>query len=363
MADPLFNNTRLLLPLEGADGSTTFTDVSPLALTPSAVVGSPALSTTRAPYGASSLFLPASGNNYIDYTSESFRIFSMSSLAIEMSVYFDSLPTGSDRCLFDTRLVASNNNNNDGAYPFAEIRTVGALNFGIHGTFVQAFTTNGGIVVGRWYRFAFVFENDNFSGGTRRFHIFIDGVRAGTTMYAGGTSTYAVTSNRFRLGANFSGTGLNNTYIKDVRYTVGHPRYMGLEYSYDPDFLDTSFGYDAILGSQVTPRLAPGGAVPVGTFKRAEDSRKIVSYSSRGTGQIIGTVKEKGMPSNLPLVRKVRIFKDFDGILVDETWSDAAGNYVFQLLDRSQRYTVVAYDYAQNYRAVIADNLQPEPMP
>ena len=43
-----------------------------------------------------------------------------------------------------------------------------------------------------------------------------------------------------------------------------------------------------------------------------------------------------------------RIFRIVDGI---------------ELIDLSQRYTVVSYDYKQMYRAVIADNLRPELMP
>ena len=50
-------------------------------------------------------------------------------------------------------------------------------------------------------------------------------------------------------------------------------------------------------------------------------------------------------------------------VLVAETWSDADGNYRFELLDSAQRYTVVSYDHKQMYRAVIADNLRPEMMP
>ena len=50
-------------------------------------------------------------------------------------------------------------------------------------------------------------------------------------------------------------------------------------------------------------------------------------------------------------------------VLVAETWSDTTGAYRFDLIDPSQRYTVVSYDHKQMYRAVIADNLHPEMMP
>ncbi|MBB5204397.1 hypothetical protein HNQ51_001711 [Inhella inkyongensis] len=82
-----------------------------------------------------------------------------------------------------------------------------------------------------------------------------------------------------------------------------------------------------------------------------------------GTGRVIGTVKAHGSPDQ-PLARRVRLFRDIDGLLVGETWSDATtGAYVFTELDRTQRYSAVSYDHEGHYRAVIADNLMPEPMP
>lgn len=84
---------------------------------------------------------------------------------------------------------------------------------------------------------------------------------------------------------------------------------------------------------------------------------------SGGRGQIVGTVKEKAIPTNLPLRRKVRLFNEFNGRLVAETWSNDAGDYTFSNITLRDRYTVIAYDYLNNYRAVIADNILPEAMP
>lgn len=81
-----------------------------------------------------------------------------------------------------------------------------------------------------------------------------------------------------------------------------------------------------------------------------------------GSGRIAGTVMEKGQP-NQPLVRRVHLISENTRFLVAETWSDTEGEYRFERIDPMQRYTVVSYDYKHLYRAVIADNLQPEPMP
>lgn len=95
-------------------------------------------------------------------------------------------------------------------------------------------------------------------------------------------------------------------------------------------------------------------------FHPIPNGRKNIHFS--GHGVIAGTVKEKGQPDQ-PLVRRVQLISENARVLVAETWSDASGNYRFELLDPAQRYTVVSYDHKQIYRAVIADNLRPDVMP
>lgn len=82
-----------------------------------------------------------------------------------------------------------------------------------------------------------------------------------------------------------------------------------------------------------------------------------------GAGVITGTVEEKAIP-NIPLRRRVRLHRDVDGLMVRETWSDATtGAYTFTDINPAYKYTAIAYDYAHNYRAVVADNLTPEVAP
>ena len=95
-------------------------------------------------------------------------------------------------------------------------------------------------------------------------------------------------------------------------------------------------------------------------FRPIPPTRKNIHFG--GGGRIAGTVKEKGNPDR-PLERRVQLISENTNVLVAETWSDAAGNYRFELIDPAQRYTVVSYDYKHLYRAVIADNLTPELMP
>lgn len=109
------------------------------------------------------------------------------------------------------------------------------------------------------------------------------------------------------------------------------------------------------------PQMLPGGAsvtVPIGACTGVRHS------VSAGTGFVAGTVKEKAAPTNVPLRRRVLLLDEKHNLVLAETWSDVAtGGYRFDNLDLSIRYTVMAYDHTEAYRAVVADNLRAEPLP
>ena len=79
-----------------------------------------------------------------------------------------------------------------------------------------------------------------------------------------------------------------------------------------------------------------------------------------GNGRVAGTVKIKGSP-NSPVQRKVRLIDEFTGLMVREVFSDpVTGAYEFLYVGRDHKYTVVSYDWANNFRAVLADNIAAE---
>ncbi|MBR7793774.1 LamG domain-containing protein [Undibacterium sp. FT147W] len=76
-----------------------------------------------------------------------------------------------------------------------------------------------------------------------------------------------------------------------------------------------------------------------------------------GNGKITGTTKVKGTP-DYAVHRRVRLLRDIDGRIVRETWSDpVTGAYTFNNISSAIKYTVIAYDYNHQFKAVIADNL------
>jgi hypothetical protein len=79
-----------------------------------------------------------------------------------------------------------------------------------------------------------------------------------------------------------------------------------------------------------------------------------------GNGRIVGSVAIKGSP-NSPVQRRVRLFNEKTGMLVREVFSDPiTGAYEFLYISMDHKYTVMTYDYDNNYRAVAADNITAE---
>ena len=62
---------------------------------------------------------------------------------------------------------------------------------------------------------------------------------------------------------------------------------------------------------------------------------------------------------------RVRLFERLRGRLLRQTWSDSAGNYLFDYIPyRPLGYFVVAFDHGGSpVNAAIADLVTPEPMP
>lgn len=147
-------------------------------------------------------------------------------------------------------------------------------------------------------------------------------------------------------------------YIDNFRYTIDYQRLTSSSYFVDLPF-PTEYGLENV--SAVTEPVARSVTQPTVGCKTAPPVGSVGAY--HGAGRIQGTVKEDQSPTDLPLARRVRLFRELGGLLVAETWSDkTTGVYTFDNIDRNYRYFVVAFDYENDYRAVIADNLLPEAM-
>lgn len=86
-----------------------------------------------------------------------------------------------------------------------------------------------------------------------------------------------------------------------------------------------------------------------------------VNLYYHGTGSIVGTVKLAGTPVNTPLRRRVQLIDQRTSQVVAETWSTEAGDYQFNRLNTSRQWTVMAFDWKNQLRAVVSDNLRAVP--
>lgn len=86
-------------------------------------------------------------------------------------------------------------------------------------------------------------------------------------------------------------------------------------------------------------------------------------YTHGGLGYIYGNVRQDHDPVDLPLARRVRLHREVDSVALRETWSDAAGYYVFYDVNPDYTYFTMAHDHTGSYRDVVANGLIPDPMP
>ena len=90
--DPFYSAVSMLLPMDGTNGSTTFTDSGPNALTVTAV-GSPTTSTTQLKFGTSAAAV--GGTNYLTLPNNSSLFdFGLGDFTIEFWFYYSSSQSG-----------------------------------------------------------------------------------------------------------------------------------------------------------------------------------------------------------------------------------------------------------------------------
>ncbi|MQR02319.1 hypothetical protein [Glaciimonas soli] len=120
---------------------------------------------------------------------------------------------------------------------------------------------------------------------------------------------------------------------------------------------------DKAIMPRVAPRVAIFASAPNLLSAMAKRVDKPVRYRDMeyaGRGTISGTVLEKGV-TNTPVHRRVRLFRDRDGLLIRETWSDVVtGTFTFADIDERHTYSALTMDHHHHFRAVVADRVTPE---
>lgn len=102
---------------------------------------------------------------------------------------------------------------------------------------------------------------------------------------------------------------------------------------------------------------------PVGVTVLQDGSAQTRDFVHGGAGVVYGNVLQDHDPTDIPLARRVRLHREVDSMVLRETWSDAAGFYVFPDLNTAYTYFTMAHDHTGSYRDVVANGLVPDLTP
>jgi len=209
-SDPDFSEVKLLLHMNGVNGSTTFTDSSSIGATIS-VAGSAQIATAQSQFGgASGTF---NGTNAYIYTPTS-ADYAMGSSDWTVEGWKRSASLGNtDRCLFDNR------NGGEGIAIYASVNAAALAN----GTDRLTVWSNAANIAGAgsaqftadtWQHWAVTKE-----GNTLRAFI------AGTLVFSATDARAYSNNTACYIGTNYLGSQLYPGYLDDVRVTIGTARY------------------------------------------------------------------------------------------------------------------------------------------
>lgn len=355
-----------LLHFDGANGSTTFTDLTGRVWTPSGTVR---IDTAQSKFGGASSFWDQSGtlmslnSSDFDFEALDFTVecWAYQTSAINGGAYF--APNYYQNLVGNCQIgVASNNGFN---LTLASGKPLGSL-YNTAGTADTSISAAAAIPLNTWVHLAFVRKGTALT-------LFVGGAVAATGTFTG--PTYP-TTRPIAIGGDSSGSAKFAGYLDEVRVTKGLARYTGA--FAPPGF----FGYlFPTPRNKTRGRIAATDPLTVGTgptiiygiptltnpVRLTVESGSVKDYITgvRGTGRgrVAGTVKEKGTP-DAPVYRKVRLLRERDSLLIREVWSHpVTGAYSFDYVDELQLFTVLSYDHTGAFRAVVADRIVPELIP
>jgi hypothetical protein len=206
ITDPDFSSVSLLLPFDGANGSTTFTDLSNNSFTITRF-GDTQISTAQSKFGGASGLFDGSGD-YLETASNSAFDFGTGNLTIEMFVRLVSASGFPN--------VWSQRNNifsSAGGITF-RVTTDRQLQF-FYGAGVAQTTGSSVLALNEWHHIALTREGANFK-------LWANGILDGTSSSITASMDSGIAP---RIGGAAWGSEWLNGYIDDLRITKGVARY------------------------------------------------------------------------------------------------------------------------------------------
>lgn len=336
------------LHLAGSHGAISFPDVKGHSFTRT---GSVAISTAQNRFASEgSAYFPGGASDRIVASSSPDFSFTGSSLSILVSIYPLALPAAGNQC----RLILIGVNSSATGFCLV-IDSYGAL-----GAYVplggrnSLFTPAGVLTLNAW-------QDLEVSVFNQTCLLFRNGIllasMANLDMPTAG-------NNPVKIGGDQSGyptvDAPFNGYLSEFRLMCTAARHGGSYPQVSAPFPEGLEPPHAVLPAGTRPWTRQ--TLPAWRAVRSPAPDRLLDAEHGGRGRIVGTVKAKGTP-DYPVSRRVRLLRKRDGVLARETWSDAAGNYVFDKIRHDVTYILMAHDHTGLYNAVIDDAITPDLIP
>lgn len=354
--DPYYSSVVLMLHGDGTSGTKVVVDDSPTPK-PLTCKGTAQVSSAQSKFGGASLKLGGAVGDGIDTPYHPDFDLGTADFAIEFDLWLASWGKAGIFGLYYTQIVGCQEQSlvNGWAVWLKGTSTgraaVEMRIAGINSEFSYSFGLN------TWYHI----EVSRASGTVR---CFVNGALVGSASNAGSGNGTRKLSIGYHQDDQRGDTFVLDGFLEELRITRGLARNTS---AYTPPPASYPGGlvgvFEAIpVSARTIPapeRLLPAVDLPPTTAHGHLREFPFFDVFNGGLGLIIGTVKEKSLPANVPLARKVWLMDEASGMVVRETWSDATtGAYEFRGVKQGVKYTVLAYDYTHTYRAVVADNLE-----
>lgn len=241
------------------------------------------------------------------------------------------------------------------------------------GGYIELSSIPGTVPYNEWSHIAATRDSNTF-------RLFAGGNIVDQKTYSGSLGSTSFIAPRIgEIASQAPGDTYYTGYIDELRITKGVARYTA-------NFAPPAGPFPSSIGRATTaqrllrsvpdvpPILLSGGSagdiipvlLPTPIHLDRQDANGTEAQTSTTRYRIPGPrwVKEKTASTNVPLRRRVQLYNQRDSRLVREVWSDpVTGEYSFDNIRGDTKYFVIAFDHTGHYRAVIADNLTPEPIP
>lgn len=343
--DPYFSSVKLLLHCDGADGSTTFTDVAGHTVVAN---GNVQIDTAQSKFGGASAYFPAAGD-YLSITTGSEFAFGTGDFTIELWLRLETA-LGSWRPILSKRSASSPSTVVDFVL---EVSPDGQVLFVAADSRPILIYSNTLLVTGTTYHISACRR----SGVTS---LYIDGILNGSSAGSGNiTNNHPLLVGKYNDSATF---GLGG-WIDDLRITAGVARYAPV-----PPAIKSDLNPAYSVGYGHTWAEKDRTAFPiVPTWSDEVTVERYPTYAYTGgnyheiarNGRIAGTLQSAGVPM---VDTWVFLTYRLTAQVVAGTRTDALGRFEFTGLYPDAKYLVSAYESRANppgYNVVNADYITP----